>query len=153
MTTIQGLRPNSLVDVPRAPTIIMKSRAWTPVADIYELDDELVIEVELSGCQSSNITAKVVKDEIPEADKTFYVVVEARREIVPNVNRRVHNERYQGDFGRVFHIPADYDPAAAKSTFSDGLLKIFLPKKPSTSPKETVIHLEGSAPRKSDRTK
>ena len=147
MITFQGLTPNALVDVAsaQAPTIAVKPGAWTPVADAYELDDQCVIEIELPGCQSSNITVKVVNDEISVVGKAFYVVVEGRREIVPNATWRFHNERWQGDFGRIFRVPDSYDPATAGSSYIDGLLRIYIPKKPSKSPSEKNIHVESAS--------
>jgi HSP20 family protein len=143
MINFQGVSPKTVVDLGVArPTIALKPSAWRPIADVYESKDHLVIEIELAGCKGDTVTAKVVQDQIPglvQLDAVFYVVVEGQRAIVPNVSRRFHNERWQGDFARLFRIPAGYDADKAESAYDDGLLRVTIPKKPAQFPQISTI--------------
>ena len=122
MIEVAGLKPNAILDVGRArPRLSAAPGSWIPTADVYELDDDLVIEIELSGCESETITTKVVKDEeTARHEQVFYIAVEGRRDPVPNVTERFHNERWQGNFGRLFRVPIVYDDENVAAAYRDG---------------------------------
>jgi HSP20 family protein len=135
MIELAGLKSNAILDVGRArPQLSVVPDSWIPIADVYELDDELVIEIELSGCQNETITTKVVKDEATtEHERVFYITVEGRRDPVANVTERFHNERWQGNFARLFRVPVTYDDERVTAAYNDGLLRITMPKRQDES--------------------
>jgi HSP20 family protein len=135
MIELAGFKPNAILDVGRArPQISVAPDSWIPIADVYEVGDELVIEIELSGCQNETITTKVVKDEETTRDeRVFYITVEGRRYPVPNVTERFHNERWQGNFARLFRVPVTYDDQKVTAAYNDGLVRITIAKRPDKS--------------------
>jgi HSP20 family molecular chaperone IbpA len=141
MIDVAGLKPNAILDVGSArPRLSIAPDSWTPTADVYELDDDLVIEIELSGCEGELITTKVVKDEeAARHERVFYIGVEGRRDPVPGVTERFHNERWQGNFARLFRVPVAYDDENINAAYSDGLLRITVARKPDDSFQETTI--------------
>jgi HSP20 family molecular chaperone IbpA len=74
---------------------------------------------------------KVVKDEATTRDeRVFYITVEGRRYPVPNVTERFHNERWQGNFARLFRVPVTYDDEKVTAAYNDGLVRITIAKRP-----------------------
>jgi HSP20 family molecular chaperone IbpA len=143
MITFSGITPKTIVDIGSArSTVALKPRSWTPVADVYEMEDQLVIEVELPGSRNDTFATKITHDRVavPHSEHaTTYVIVEGRRDIVPNTSRRFHNERWQGDFARLFVIPPEYDASRADLAYDDGLLRIRIPKRPSSAVTTTIL--------------
>lgn len=135
MIELAGFKPNAILDVGRArPQISVAPDSWIPTADVYEVGDELVIEIELSGCQNETITTKVVRDEATTRDeRVFYITVEGRRDPLPNVTERFHNERWQGNFARLFRVPVTYDDEKVTAAYNDGLVRITIAKRPDES--------------------
>jgi HSP20 family molecular chaperone IbpA len=136
-----GHTPDGILDVGRArPQLSVAPNSWSPIADVYEVGDELVIEVELSGCQNETITTKVVRDQAgSRGEGVFYISVEGRRDPVPNATERFHNERWQGNFARLFRVPSTYDDQNVTAAYSDGLLRIAVAKGRGESFQEKTI--------------
>jgi HSP20 family protein len=153
MIELSGFKPNAILDVGRArPQISAAPDSWIPTADVYEVDDELVIEIELSGCQNETITTKVVKDEATMRDwQVFFVMVEGQRDPIAHATERFHNERWQGKFARIFRVPTTYDEERVLAGYNDGLLRINIPKKPDDSLQVTNI-LEQNIPEQLERS-
>jgi len=92
---------------------------WTPVSDMYETADSLVLYLELPGLEQSRIDVRVDGD---------YLVVSGEREIDrEQAGERFHRvERSYGKFLRRFHLPSTVDREAVEATYRDGLLRIRL---------------------------
>lgn len=155
MVEFEGFNPDAILDVGRArPQLSLDPDSWMPTADVYELGDELVIEIELPGSQNDTITTRVVGDEATvESQQVFHVVVEGRRDPVRDVTERFHNERWQGGFARLFRVPIAYDESKVSAAYNDGLLRIAVAKKPDKSLQLTTIleQLPESIARKSGK--
>jgi HSP20 family molecular chaperone IbpA len=143
MTMIEfvGFKPADILDVGRArPQLSAPPSSWTPTTDVYELGDELVIEIELPGSQNDKIKTNVIKDEATiKTEQVFHIMVEGRRDPLPNVMERFHNERWQGNFARLFRVPVAYDDKKISVVYDDGLLRITVAKKPDPSFQLTTI--------------
>ncbi len=141
MVEFAGVTPDAILDVGRArPQLSVAPDSWIPIADVYELGDELVIEIELPGSQNDTITTNVVTDEATiESQQAFHIVVEGHREPVRDATERFHNERWQGGFARLFRVPVAYDESKVKADYNDGLLRIAVAKKPDQSLQLTPI--------------
>jgi HSP20 family protein len=141
MTELAGFQPNAILDVGRSrPQISVAPESWIPTADAYAVDDVLVIEMELSGCEDQTITTKVVKDETTMQDEqVFFVTVEGQRDPTAHATERFHNERWQGKFARIFRVPTTYDDDQVDARYNDGLLRITIAQKPNYSFQVTNI--------------
>ncbi len=106
---------------------------WNPAADIYENDDNIVIKAELPGIDKKDITVDVknrvltLKGERSSDDETKE----------DNYYRR---ERRYGRFERAFTLPVEVDLEKIKADYTDGVLKIEIPKPQEKKPKKITVH-------------
>ncbi|MAF33340.1 MAG: Hsp20/alpha crystallin family protein [Desulfobacterales bacterium] len=106
---------------------------WNPVVDIYDNEDNIVINAELPGVDKKDILidikGKVVTlkgerlSENETKDETYY-----------------RQERSFGKFERVFVLPVEVNSDKVKADFKDGVLKIFIPKPEEQKTKKITIH-------------
>ena len=96
--------------------------AWTPVADVYETQDHLVFCLELPGLHQSDLDLKVEGDDL---------VVQGERGMGRDQQgEQFHRvERTYGKFARKFRLPSNVDRESIEAVYSDGVLRIQLPKK------------------------
>jgi HSP20 family protein len=62
-------------------------RTWLPPADIYETDDDVVIELDAPGCHFENLTVEAVDGQL---------VVTGDRQPTEGATRRYRSERWSG---------------------------------------------------------
>ena len=101
--------------------------SWTPVCDVYESQDALVVWLELPGLEQAQIDVRVDGDDL---------VVSGEREI-EREQRGEHFHRVErpyGKFLRRFHLPSTVDRDAVDASFRDGLLRITLPNRGHEQP-------------------
>ena len=72
------------------------SRGWLPPVDIWETQDELVIEIDAPGCDPQDLAAEVVDNQL---------VVSGERTLTETAARRYRSERWHGRFVRTFIVP------------------------------------------------
>lgn len=94
--------------------------SWTPVCDVFETADSLVVSLELPGLEQNCIDVRVDGDDL---------VVSGEREIERDQpGEQFHRvERPYGKFMRRFHLPSTVNRGAVGASFRDGLLRITLP--------------------------
>jgi HSP20 family protein len=106
---------------------------WNPAVDIFEEQDKIVIKAELPGVNKEGISVDV-KDRV--------LTLKGER----SVDNEVKEEKYYrremtyGRFERSFTLPAEVDPDAVKAEYTDGVLKIMVPKPESHKPKQITVH-------------
>lgn len=106
---------------------------WNPAVDIYEEDDNIVITAELPG---------VAKEGIHVDLKGRVLTITGERNADNEVNRDNYfrRERVSGTYSRAFTLPAEVDPDSVKAHYSDGVLKILVPKPEAHKPKKISVH-------------
>ena len=92
---------------------------WTPVADVYESLDALVLCLELPGLEQEQIALRVEADELIVSGERLI-----DRERPEEQFHRV--ERAYGKFSRRFHLPSTVDRDNVEATYRDGLLRVSL---------------------------
>ncbi|NMB08970.1 MAG: Hsp20/alpha crystallin family protein [Tissierellia bacterium] len=102
--------------------------------DVKEKDKEYLLEVEIPGVDKEDIYLEI-KDDI------LNISVERKEEINEEKENYIRRERRYGSFRRSFYVD-NVDQEKIKAKFKNGVLKIKLPKKESTSPKENRIPIE-----------
>lgn len=107
---------------------------YNPIkVDIKERDKEYLLEAEIPGVDKDDITLEI-KDDI------LTLAVERKEEIDEEKENYIRKERRYGSFRRSFYID-DVDQDKIKAKFKNGVLKVKLPKK-KTSSKENRIPIE-----------
>ena len=113
----------------------LTSTAWLPPVDIYETENEVVLKAELPeiDIQDINISAE---------NNVLSIKGERRlsRETKEENYRRV--ERTYGKFVRSFTLPATVDAAKISARYKDGVLRLVLPKKEESKPRQFAVEIE-----------
>ncbi len=106
--------------------------AWAPAVDIYETDKEIVMKAELPEMQEKDIDIKVEEN---------ILSVSGERRMEKEVKEENYHriERSYGSFHRSFTLPRTVDRENIKASYKDGVLKVVLPKKEETKPKQIKI--------------
>jgi HSP20 family protein len=105
---------------------------WSPAVDIYETENEIIVQAELPGVDRKDISLNLEKNVLTlKGERRF------EKETKQENYHRI--ERSYGGFSRAFSIPAVVDEDKIRADYKDGILKIGLPKKEQVKPKQIQI--------------
>jgi HSP20 family protein len=105
---------------------------WSPAVDIYETENEIMVQAELPGVDRKDITLSLENNVLTlKGERRF------EKETKQENYHRI--ERSYGAFSRSFSIPAIVDDEKIRADYKDGILKIALPKKELVKPKQIKI--------------
>lgn len=95
--------------------------SWTPLCDVYDMNNRTVMCIELPGLEQKDIDLRIDGEDL---------VVSGEREMsTGGVAERFHRvERAYGKFSRRFRLPAKVDREAVDASYRDGVLRIVVPK-------------------------
>jgi len=111
--------------VPMIPSI----KFTEPAIDVYEEDNNIVVEAEVPGMDPKDIDIEIENNTLRISGKS------EKKEEVKEKNY-YRKEMRKGAFERVITLPTEVDEEKVEATMQDGILKIVLPKKrPSASKK------------------
>ncbi len=110
----------------------LTSSAWMPPVDISEDANQISVTAELPGFKEKDVNVELHGD-------VLTISGERKRESEKKDRNFTRVERSYGQFCRSFTLPASVDRESVKATFSDGLLKLELPKKPEAKPRHIPI--------------
>lgn len=114
-----------LDDVGFAPALL-------PAVDVYETEDEFVLELEVPGYEEKELT-------IEAFDHTVAIAGDRREvEEKPDKVFRLH-ERLEKHFERRFEFPPQADTKHLKAVFGNGVLELHAPKSPQVKPRKIAI--------------
>jgi len=102
--------------------------------DVREKDKEYLLEVEIPGVDKEDINIEI-------RDDILTISAERKEEINEEKENYIRKERRYGSFKRSFYVD-NVDQEKIKAKFKNGVLKVKLPKKEITSPKENRIPIE-----------
>lgn len=94
---------------------------WSPRVDVYEKDNNLIVEAEIPGATKENIEVKV-------KDKSIIIKGEVKREEEKKEENYYRSERFYGKFERILPLPTDVKVEETKASFENGILKLTIPK-------------------------
>ena len=106
------------------------ARGWLPPVDIWETENELVIEIDAPGCEAQDLAAEVVDNQL---------VVSGERTLTDTAARRYRSERWQGRFVRTFIVPPGVDNASIKAEYLAGVFRLRVPKPEQAKPRRITI--------------
>jgi len=105
---------------------------WSPAVDIFETDGEIVVKAEVPGMERKDITLNL--------ENNVLTLKGERRFAKETKDENYHRiERSYGTFSRSFSIPATVDEEKIRADYTEGVLKIVLPKKEQVKPKQIRI--------------
>ena len=108
---------------------------WSPVVDIYETKDEIIIDAELPGMTQKEINVTVI-------DNILTIKGEKKQEKEVKEENFHRVERSYGCFSRSFTLPVGVKSENIKATYKEGVLKVVLPKVEEAKPKQIAIDVK-----------
>jgi HSP20 family protein len=103
-----------------------------PAADVYETDDEFVVELEVPGYEEKELSIEVSDHTLAIKGSRTKTKEETRKEFA------LH-ERLEREFERRFILPREADTEHLKAVFSDGVLEVHAEKLQAAKPKKVKI--------------
>ncbi|GMT47172.1 MAG: hypothetical protein IEMM0007_0738 [bacterium] len=103
-----------------------RSVSWSPRVDIYETEDEFVVNAELPGVKEKDMDIKVEGNAL---------VIKGYRPHLHDLSSEETDGKYHmvectyGTFKRSFLLPESVDAGKITAMLKDGILRIVLPKK------------------------
>ena len=125
-------RPSDVLgEVERTMEQFLPRRWWpegeeyevAPAVDVYETDDEVVVNAELPGTKKEDVEVTATEDRVLISGKS------TTTEEVEEDNYYRREMRY-GSFRRSVALPHVIDPEAVSAKFADGVLEVRAPKAP-----------------------
>jgi HSP20 family protein len=107
--------------------------SWNPAVDIYEAGDNIIVQAELPGVTKDGISVDV-------KDRVLTIKGERSADNEVKEDNYFRRERVYGQYRRAFRLPADVDPEGVKAEYSDGVLKVMVPKSEAQKPKQITVH-------------
>jgi len=106
--------------------------AWAPAADIYETENDLVLQADLPGIDPKQIDVRVENN---------VLTIRGERRFEPKVERESFHriERSYGTFSRSFTLSTAVNPEKIQANYKNGVLSITLPKAEQAKPKRIQI--------------
>lgn len=104
---------------------------WVPAVDVIETPSSYVVLAELPGMS--------VEDFAIEASPGTVAVSGTRRTREACCDSYLRLERHEGEFRRTFSFPESVEPGAVTATYTDGVLRLELPKAGRHGPRRVEI--------------
>ncbi|MGB9629146.1 MAG: Hsp20/alpha crystallin family protein [Thermodesulfobacteriota bacterium] len=110
----------------------MPRRVWSPPVDIVDREKEVVIKMDLPEMDQNEIDIKVEENAL---------IVQGERKFIKDTSDEnyIQIERPYGTFQRTFSIPRTIDQEKIKASYKEGVLRITLPKKEMSLPKQILV--------------
>lgn len=112
---------------------VKKITSFTPTVDIYENDENIVINAELPG---------LTKEEVSIDLDGRVLTISGERKLSEETDKKTFykKERYYGSFKRSFTLPEFIDQEKINAEFLNGVLEITIAKPEEVKPKQIAIH-------------
>lgn len=105
---------------------------WSPVSDVFETDDTIVITAELPGVKDDDVDIEI-------QDGMLTVKGERKLEDEVSQDRYYHLERSYGSFERSFRLPEGVREDDVKAGVAYGVLRVTIPKPKTAEAKRIPI--------------
>jgi len=114
------------------PTESDSTSVWSPTADIYETDNDLILQADLPGIDPKQIDVRVENN---------MLTIRGERCFEPKVKQENFHrvERSYGTFSRSFTLTTAVDSEKVQANYKNGVLSITLPKAEQAKPKRIQI--------------
>ena len=108
---------------------------WKPESDMYETEKEVIISVNVPGCDKKNITVDIDNN---------ILTISGERKVAREIRKEnfYHQEQQFGTFQRSLSLPHYADTNKAKATCENGILKVVFSKTKSNQEEGKIIDIE-----------
>jgi HSP20 family protein len=111
-------------------------RPWSPAVDIFETDNDLVLQADLPDVELKDIDVRVENQTLSISGERKF-----NRETENKGYHRI--ERGYGNFTRSFAIPGAFDTEKIAAEYKNGVLQVKLPKKEAAKPRQIKVEVAG----------
>ena len=113
--------------------------AWTPAVDVFEDADAITLKVELPEVDAKDVDIQIEGNQLT-------VRGERKLEKAEESEGYHRIERTYGAFSRSFTMPTTVDVEHISAESRDGVLRIVLPKRAETKPRQIKVQVESTRP-------
>lgn len=113
---------------PKGQLASLEEATFSPSVNIYEENNNLVVEAEMPGVKEDEVDIEVHDDNIQ-------IKAEHKEEKEEKKRNYFTREVKFGSFSRTIPLPKDVNREKAEAEFKNGVLKIIVPKKKISAPK------------------
>jgi HSP20 family protein len=111
--------------------------SWNPTVDIYENEDNFVLEADLPGVHAKDFDLSI---------ENYRLTLRGGREFKQVDENNYHLiERTYGTFTRTFTLPSTVKVEGVEAEFKDGVLRVTLPKREEVKPRQIQIAVKTDA--------
>ena len=113
--------------------------AWTPAVDVFEDADAITLKLELPEVDAKDVDIQVEANQL---------TVRGERKLEKAEDRDNYHriERTYGAFSRTFTLPNTVDSEHISAENKNGVLRIVLPKRAETKPRQIKVQVESTRP-------
>jgi len=143
----RGMRPRRLVwrdlnDIYNAREFLLGGTRGPlgrqfPAINAWIGDEGLVVSADLPGVNPDEIDISIKGDSLTLSGNRANVVDEEQTDEINYIRR----ERGVGEFSRTIKLPFDVDVEGVKANYTDGILKLELPRLPEEMPKKISVNV------------
>jgi HSP20 family protein len=108
--------------------------AFIPALDVAEDNERMTITAELPGLKKEDVKIKV-------RDGVLTLSGEKKFEEETKKDNYYRIERSYGNFARSFTLPTTVDSSRIEAAMKDGILKVFIPKRPEAKEREVKVEV------------
>ncbi len=114
----------------------LTTASFVPAVDIYEDSKKVVLKLEVPGIEEKDLDVRVENNTLTvKGERKF-----EKEEKEENFHRI---ERRYGSFFRSFTLPTTVDSEHINASYTNGVLKLELTKKPEAQPKQIKVNVGG----------
>jgi len=118
---------------------------WTPQVDVFESSEAITLKVELPEVNAKDVEVQIEGNALTLRGERSLENADSRESY-----HRI--ERSYGPFSRTFTVPSTVDTENVRAECRDGVLRITLPKKAETKPKQIKVQVD-AVPAFGEKTK
>lgn len=109
--------------------------SWSPAADLYETEEDYVLELELPGFE---------RDELELTLEQGILTISGQRASEGEARGRAYRvrERSTGRFTRSFSLPRAVDPSEVEAEMRDGVLRVTMQKAAEAKPRKIDVSVK-----------
>jgi HSP20 family protein len=112
----------------------VSTASFVPPVDVYEDDKKVTLKLEVPGIEEKDLDVSV-------ENHTLTVKGERKFEKEEKEQNFHRIERRYGSFYRAFTLPQTVDTENVKASYTAGVLKLELVKKPEAQPKQIKVNI------------